>query len=154
MMPSVRPRPTLFPTLTLVPTGEDEPQPGVPTCGVCYSDQRSRGLGWAYRRAGWHWDRATWHPTGHQATCGTKEKVTSLRAAEEVGGRRKKQCRNLLNRGKGMCLSCHFLPCWLWQVCVCMALSPGTRPGDPICCRPQRSLFPPGRIGQQLSGWL
>lgn len=76
------------PPPTLVPAGEDGPQPGVPACGMCHSDQRSRGLVWANCRAGWYREGAAWHPAGHQATCGAEEKVTSPRAAE-VGERRK-----------------------------------------------------------------
>ncbi|XP_036602569.1 FAD-dependent oxidoreductase domain-containing protein 1 isoform X1 [Trichosurus vulpecula] len=56
-------------------TGEDEQQPGIPTCGMCYSDQCCWGLVWAVSRAGWNWHWAPRHFARHQASCGAKKKV-------------------------------------------------------------------------------
>lgn len=75
-------RPSLLP---LMPTGEDEQQPGIPTCGVCCSDQRCWGLVWEISRAGWNWHWAPRHFARHQASRGAKKKVIGFWVG--VGGR-------------------------------------------------------------------
>ena len=67
----------------LAPIGENGQEPGVSASGMCCSDQCCRSLVWADCRAGWYWERTSWHPPGHQATCGAKEKVATLRTAKD-----------------------------------------------------------------------